>query len=228
MMVAALLSLGSAAAGAMEPYGSIGPGRGITVPSDRPAPCDGTLVMNYDGTADYDGYCWQYGGIAPPYYGAFAECYDFEGTVCGIELNLFGIGQTCFGCDLYVWGNDNGVPGTVLSVTRDVNPCPVAIWPNVSVHDFPIDPLPVSGAFWVGYWTDASHRACPYFIAADGDGFGGCPYTNIVPGIGYPSGWHDLSIVWGPTQAIGIGVWRANEGTPVRQGSWGRVKERYR
>jgi hypothetical protein len=220
----ALLSLVSVAARAMEPYGSIGPGRGITLSRERPDPCDGSLIMNYDGTADCDGYCWQYGGIVPPYYGAFAECYQFEGMVCGIELNLFGIGYPCFGCDLYVWEDAGGEPGNVLSVTRDVDPCPVAIWPNVSTHDFAIDNLPVDGPFWVGYWTDASDRVCPYFIAADCQFSNGCPMTNIAPGVGYPTGWNSVSLVWGPTQAIGIGVWKLDEGTPTAETSWGRVK----
>jgi hypothetical protein len=224
VMLFALLCLAAAPAGAIETHGSLGPGGGITLPSHDRNPCNGTLIIHYDGVDDCDGYCWQYGGIAPPYYGAFAECYDFDGTVCGIELQLSSLGYPCFGCDLYVWEDAGGIPGNVLSFTGNVDPCPVAIWPNVSTHDLPIDNVPVAGTFWVGYWTDASDSVCPYLITASCHGVGSCPFTNIAPGMGYPTGWHDVSLVWGSTQSIGIGVWRLDEGTPINQTSWGRVK----
>ena len=215
-------------AGAIQNHGSIGMGRGITLPGRESNPCNGTLHMNFDGFADCDGYCWQYGGIVPPYYGAFAECYHLDGTVCGIELQLSSIGNPCFGCDLYVWEDAGGQPGNVLSLTRNVNPCPVATWPNVSTHDFAVGNVIVGGGFWVGYWTDASNTVCPYFITASCSSFGGCPFTNIAPGIGYPTGWQSVDIVWGPTQAIGIGAWCLDEGTPTNETSWGRVKADFR
>jgi hypothetical protein len=136
----ALLGVVAGTAGAVN-NGSVGHGQGIILPSQDTNPCGGLLLLNFDGSAE-NGYCWQYGGIVPPYYGAFAECYD-----------------------------------------------------------------PGNGVQWVGYWANYSTAPCGYFIAADTNGFGGCPFTNIAPGIGYPTGWGNVSAVWGPTQSIGIGAW---------------------
>ena len=203
----ALLGIAGAASAAVLTHGSLGIGHGITVPSQDSNPCNGVLSLNYDGTAE-NGYCWQYGGVVAPYYGAFAECFSWPNNdVCGIELMLSGVGYPCFGCDLYVWDDAHGVPGNVLSLTSGINPCPVATWPSISTHDFAIGGAGVNGNFWVGYWVNASSAVCPYFVAADLDGFGGCPYTNIAPGIGYPTGWQNVSVVWGATQALGIGAW---------------------
>lgn len=202
---------GARAAGTAHPaVGSVGRGRGITRPSRRTSPCGSgaALRINYDGSAE-NAYCWEYGGLVPPYYGAFAECYNDAGRVCGIELQLTGIGAPCTPCDLYVWSDAGGVPGNVLSYTSGANPCPVATWPNISAHDFAINPCAVNGPYWVGFWAGVdSHELCPYYVAADLDGCaGGCPMTNVAPGIGYPTGWQNVSIIWGPTQAIGIGAW---------------------
>jgi len=221
----ALLGVVSAANAAVLSHGSVGIGNGITVPSQDSNPCNGVLQLNYDGTGE-NGFCWQYGGIVPPYYGAFAECYNAVDTVCGIELMLTGVGYPCFGCDLYVWDDAGGIPGNVLSMTAGVNPCPVATWPSISTHDFAVNGGNVNGNFWVGYWANAANAICPYFIGADLDGFGGCPYTNIAPGIGYPTGWQNASTVWGPTQALGIGVW-LGIGTPTHESTWGQIKNLY-
>jgi len=213
---------------AIQNQGTVGCDGGITLPGPDSNPCGGTLLLNWDGSAEC-GYGWQYGGVAPPYYGAFAECFEFEGELCGIELILTGIGYPCFGSDLYVWDDDGGIPGIVLSLTQDVDPCPVATWPNLSTHDFAIEHVPVSGSFWVGFWTDNSNSPCPYFIGADCYGpETGCPLTNIAPGIGYPTGWQNTSIVWGPTACLGIGAWCVEEGTPAREASWGTIKADFR
>ena len=53
------------------------------------------------------------------------------------------------------------------------------------------------------YWANFSNQMCGYFIAADTNGFGGCPMTNVAPGIGYPTGWNPVSVIWGPTQSLG-------------------------
>ena len=210
IILLALLGLAVSAQAASPTHGSVGAGRGITLPHERSNPCPGsTFYLNYDGSAE-NGFCWQYGGIVPPYYGAFAECYhtDQRLSVCGIELMLTTIpNNPCRPCDLYVWDDNGGQPGNVLSVTTDANPCPVAFWPEVSTHDFAVNYTQVSGAFWVGYWgSNFGTGSCDYFIAADVDGPGGCPMTNIAPGIGYPTGWQNVSIVWGPTAALGIGA----------------------
>jgi len=222
----ALLGVVGAAQAAVLNHGSVGFGHGTTIPSQDSNPCQGILYLNYDGTAE-NGFCWQYGGIVPPYYGAFAECYNYVGTVCGEQLLLTGIGYPCGPCDLYAWDDGGGFPGGVVSMTPGVNPCPVATWPSISTHDFCIVPFVASGNFWIGYWLDASQAVCGYFIAADLDGFGGCPFTNIAPGIGYPTGWNNTSVVWGPTQAIGIGAW-VGDTVPINETTWGQVKNLYK
>ena len=220
----ALLGVVSAANAAVLTHGSVGKGHGVNVPGGD-TNCNGTLLMNFDGSAE-NGYCWQYAGIAPPYYGAFAECYDGTGDVCGVELKLTGIGYPCTACDVYLWNDAGGMPGGVGGVMNGFNPCPVATWPNISTHDACAPLGSVAGPFWVGYWLDASVAVCGYFIAADTNGFGGCPMTNIAPGIGYPTGWNNVSIVWGPTQAIGIGAWLGDPGlcaVPTHESTWGQI-----
>jgi hypothetical protein len=226
---AALLLAAPAADGGA---GSVGQGTGIILPSADSNPCheDAQLCLNFDGSAE-NGYCWNYGGITPPYYGAFAECCDLgHSCVCGIELLLTGVGYPCGPFDAYVWADASGRPGAVLSMTPGLNPCPVAIWPQVSTHDLPILETEVQGMTWIGYWYDTSHSACGYFIAADTNGFGGCPVTNITPGIGYPTGWQDVSLVWGPTPSIGIGCWVRPECvfSPTKTTTWGAIKGLYR
>ena len=215
------------AASAAEYAGSVGIGQGIPIPGGDSDPCPpSTLNLNYDGSAE-NGYCWQYGGIVPPYYGAFAECYALEYSyVCGIQLHLTGIGYPCAPFTAYVWEDAGGVPGNVLATVAGLNPCPVATWPSISTHDINVGSVFVNGAFWIGYWANWSAQPCGYFVAADTNGFGGCPFTNIAPGIGYPTGWNNVSAVWGPTQAIGIGSWGPGipPPNPTVETSWGRIK----
>jgi hypothetical protein len=209
------------------PAGTIGAGHGLILPSPDSNPCPpATLALSFDGSAE-NGYCWQYGGIVPPYYGCFAECCDVgANTICGIQLLLTGVGYPCRPCDLYVWADAGGVPGGVLGMTAGVNPCPVATWPSISTHDFALGSAGGGGLTWFGYWGDFSAQPCGYFVAADTNGFGGCPYTNIAPGIGYPTGWNNVSVVWGPTQAIGIGCWIGGP-VPTRDTTWGQIKNLY-
>jgi hypothetical protein len=82
----------------------------------------------------------------------------------------------------------------------------MAVWPNVLCLQLPLYPVRVEGAFWVGFAVEPSDQAPGFFIAADTDGPGGCPYTNIAPGIGYPTGWQNVGVVWGPTRSLGIAV----------------------
>ena len=52
--------------------------------------------------------------------------------------------------------------------------------------------------------------------------------TNIAPGIGFPTGWNDVSVVWGPTVALGIGAEVLPcEPTPTKTTSWGAIKALY-
>lgn len=226
----ALLGVVSAAHAAVLTHGSVGKGHGVNLPSGDAA-CPGTLCINYDGSAE-NGYCWQYGGSAPPYYGAFADCCEGQ-CVCGVELKLTGIGYPCNVCDIYVWSDAGGYPGSVLCMMSGFNPCPVASWPNISTHDACLNPCcTTNGSFFVGYWANNSAQICGYFVAADTNGFGGCPMTNIAPGIGYPTGWANVSNIWGPTQAIGIGAFVGSGdgcqgGVPVQESTWGQIKNLY-
>ena len=87
----------------------------------------------------------------------------------------------------------------------------------------------VNGAFWIGYWADFSEQPCGYYVAADLDGFGGCPFTYCLGDFGGPTGWNNVSVIFGPTQAIGIGAWVTPDcsAVPTGETSWGRVKALY-
>lgn len=170
----------------------------------------GTLLMNSDTTYE-NGYAWKYGGIVAPYYGAFAEQYRVDlQPVCSLVLDLTQIGtQDGQTLDAYVWDSYQDRPGLVINVAVGKDPGPVALWPSISRHviSMPADDCPVGDA-WVGYWGNWPLATEGWFVGADLDGFGGMapPATNIAPGIGYPTGWNNVSIVWGPTQALGIGL----------------------
>ncbi|MEZ4650690.1 MAG: hypothetical protein R3E97_18275 [Candidatus Eisenbacteria bacterium] len=189
-------------------HSSLEPGRGV-VRGGSEGPCGLGLELAFDGSAE-NGYAWHSSGIAPPNYGAFAAKYGWEYGACGIELILTSTADSpCRTLDAYLWQNAGGAPGAVLLMAPDLDPCPVAIWPELSVHDFYLG-MPTEntcGGFWVGYWADFSQTDPGFYVAADLDGPGGVPYTNIAPGIGYPTGWNNVSVVWGPTQSLGIGAW---------------------
>jgi hypothetical protein len=104
----ALLGVVGAANAAVLTHGSVGLGHGVQIPSKDSAPCNAALMLNYDGSAE-NGFCWQYGGVVPPMYGAFAECYNYTGGVCGIQLNLTSIGNPSQAATLFVWGDAGGV-----------------------------------------------------------------------------------------------------------------------
>jgi len=186
----------------------------------------GTLNLNADGSYE-NGFCWQYGGLVAPYYGAFAECYSANGNVCSVVLDLTQIGlhagQTA---DVYVWEDGGGAPGNVLGVVTGYLPSGIAFWPSLSRHVADVS-VAVAGNFWAGYWGNWPNGACAWYVGADLDGFGGCPYTNIAPGIGYPTGWQNASIVWGPTQALGIGVELGDGPVPTENTTWGAIKNLY-
>ncbi len=190
----------------------------------------GTLQVNADGSYE-NGYAWTYGGIVPPYYGAFAECYSGTNVnLCSAVFDLTQVGyQLDNTMDVYVWADAGGIPGDVLCTSFGVQPTPIAFWPSISRHAVPMscDCLPEN--FWVGYWGDWSFGLLGWYVAADLDGPGGCPLTNVAPGIGYPTGWNNVSIAWGPTQSIGIGCETIPCGpVPTRESSWGNVKSLFR
>jgi len=212
----------------------VGPGRGVLAPAQRDNPCPySELYLNFDGSAE-DGYAWQYGGIVPPDFGSFAEGFDsIEGYVCGVQLLLTQTGNaTGQPIDVYVWDMDGecGIPGAVLSVTTPVVVSGVAFWPSFSAHDIDTaDAQSYGDGFYAGYWSGGWQGGpAGFYCVADRDGFGGLPRTNIAPGIGYPTGWQDPSIVWGTTQALGIGAYAYGGAVPTVPTSWGKIKAMYR
>lgn len=202
------LAMGSAAS-ATNPAVSLGYSDQTVVQGVQGDACAmGTLYYNHDGSFE-NGYAWQYGGIVAPHYGAFAEGYEYLGaaTVCCVTLWLAQVGYfSGQSCDVYVWASDDGNPSNVLGVVTGVVPSGIAWWPSVSQHD--VDMYVCSPrAFFVGYWGSWPNSYAPWYCAADLDGPGGTPRTNIAPGIGYPTGWQDPSIVWGHTESMGCGVY---------------------
>jgi len=226
----ALLGVVAGAAGAVQNLGSVGTGQTNIIPGSDSNPCNGTLCINFDGSAE-NGFCWQYGGCVPPYYGAFAECCDSGSgyAVCGIEIIITSIGNPSAPCDLYVWNDGGGMPGGVNTVTTGVNVGSVPIYPNFLTFDSAINVANVTGVYWFGYWANFANQGCGYFIAMDSNGFGGCPMTNVAPGIGYPTGWQNPGPIYGyNTQSLGIGAWYGGTPpNPVQESTWGQIKNLY-
>ncbi len=187
-----------------EPVG-LGHGRGRVVDTAQRG-C-GELVFNADATYE-NGYAWQYGGQLPTCFGSLAERYEVGGaTICGITLDLSQVGnQNGQLLDAYVWQDIGGIPGAVIQVAVDVDPGPIAFWPSLSRHEIAINASPTGSAWWVGYWGQWPETVAAWFVGADTDGPGGKPYTYVAPGLGFPTGWNNVSIAWGPTQALGIGA----------------------
>ena len=189
--------------------------------------CTGTLIYNHDNTFE-GAFAWNYGGVQPPYYGAFGEGFAMGGdaNVQCISLFLSHVGQY-FGqtCDVYIWeGGVTSPPDAVLMVMTGFNPGTPATWPSVSQHDADIPDCAFSGdALTVGYWGNWPGQGVGWYVAGDHNGPGGHPWTNLAPGSGYGTGWADPSIVWGGVMSLGLGLYYG-EPTPARSATWGVVK----
>jgi len=230
----------AATAHAVQPHSAAGYGYGVLRDDgSRDGPCGyGNLVLNSDQQYE-NGYSWHYGGTQAPDWGSFAECFTppQEWEVCAVSFDLTSVFDSGFGAtlDAYLYDDDDGVPGQVLAVTTQFDPWPVARWPEVSRHAVPLVVV-VDGPFWVGHWGAFQNITPPWFMAADIEGSAeGCAYTKIAPGIGYPSGWQHCEVVWGPTNALGIGYHGHRAGTSSsggdfrsQVGSWGKIKALYR
>ncbi len=226
LLFALLLMAGAASA---ADFSSTGVGVGVLVPSADENPCEGSeLFCNDDGGFE-NGYAWQYGGIVAPDYGSFAEGYNANGTSCGVQLKLTQVGNFVGqSCDVYVWDSDGTNPNNVLSVATGVVVSAPAFWPSISPHDVDTPDVAVAGDFFVGYWGNWPGALSAYYVAADLDGFGGLPRTNIAPGIGYPTGWNDPTVVWGTTQALGLCAYVGVPPVPVENATWGEIKNLYK
>jgi hypothetical protein len=206
-------------------------GAGVGVLNDTFDGACGALAMNSDGGYE-NGYAWQFGGTVAPYYGAFAECYATPNLkACSVVLDLtqigYDVGQTL---DAYAWADAGGAPGAVINVAVGADPGAIAFWPSLSRHVINLpDDSDCVDATWTGYWGNWPGAQSGWFIGADTNGFGGCPYSNIAPGIGYPTGWNNVSVVWGPTQALGIGgEFVSCEPSPTVEATWGQIKNLYK
>jgi hypothetical protein len=216
----------AAAANATNPVSLGYSDQGTTIGSGADACAGGTLYVNHDGSFE-NGYAWRYGGTALPYYGSFGEGYTGLGAgfvCCGAfwlsTLPGMYTGQLY---DAYVW-NGAVLPGSVVGMVPGNTPTGVGNWPTVTQHDVAMN-IAVTGDFTIGYWGNWPGGPNGWFCGADLNGFGGIPWTYIAPGIGYPTGWNDPSIIWGPTQSMGCGAYfGGNCNVPVETQSWGSIK----
>jgi len=221
-LLVALFAIGGAAPTALGQC-SVGPSdESCVIPAERECP-NGELYVHHDFTFEW-GYCWQFTGVQPPYYGAFGEAY---GLGAG-DVDCGAFWMTCIGywvypdLAVYVW--DGGIsrpPGEVLAMVPLDRWDNLPYWPDVGQNDIEIG-VSVSGEFTVGYWMDWSVHVCDGFVGADQDGPGGHPWTCIAPGQEWPSGWQDPAIVWGPTASLGIGVYFSRDPASVDEhpGNW--------
>ncbi len=223
-LLALLLSLAALRCASADPALELGPrDDAITRPSTEECSA-GTLYVNHDGTVE-NGYAWCM-GWAPPYYGAFAEGFDLGcgSIVCG-EYVFTQIGYFAgHPMDAYIW--DGGVtrePGGVLYVVHDVIPESVPVWPECGENDIEIS-YAVSGEFSLGWWADFQEEVQQWFMCADENGPGGHPWTCIMPGIGYPTGWNNPSVVFGQCQSLVIGAHFQEAGSPAEAPTWGALK----
>ena len=210
--------------GASE-FMSTGPGQTTILPNPG-EDCFGIYTYNHDGTFE-NGYCWLYGGIVPPYYGALAEGFSNVGNLISCVTIYFtttggGIGLPI---DLYFWaGGIDSPPGEVLLVCPDLVPENVPYWPDIGENVFELYGPSAGGSITVGYWDDFYSGG--FFVAADEDGPGGHPWTNIAPGIGYPTGWQPANTIWRDCQSLGIGIHQILF-SPIESSTWGEIKALY-
>lgn len=234
-----LIALCCASVAVADDLATTGNAVGVLAPQDGPGASSCPLMINSDGSYE-NAVTWKTGGQQPPYYGAFAECYLGPKAVCAFVADLTQIGNyTGQQADFYLWSNvrelNQDTPGGVVYMQPNVNLGAIALWPNISRHvvDLP-NPVEMEGRWWTGIWGHWVGASNGWFVAADVDGFGGCPMNNIAPGIGYPSGWQSTSLAFGPMGALGIGVQGQTISTsdvseaPIRLTSFGKVKALYR
>jgi hypothetical protein len=177
-------------------------------------------------------YAWDEGNYHPD-YGAFAERYEGHASIGAIVLDLTSTpGYNESTLDAYVWGDEGGKPGDVLFAVYGISDIITGQWPAVARNVVALlQPPCVEGTWWVGYWGDyVGGWVIPFFVGADLDGpGGGFPATKIAPGQGYPTGWQDVSVRWGPTAALGIGAEVDScPPTPTQDTTWGEIKGLFR
>jgi hypothetical protein len=191
-------------------YGSLGPSDETYVVPPVEDDCTGTLTAHHGGSFE-NAYCWQLSGCVPPYGGAFGE--GFEGPA---YLECAAIWAAQIGAytgqpfDIYVWqGGVTGTPGVVLYTAPGATLSNVGMWPAVGQSNIALGYYASESEFTLGFWADNRVQQCPWYVASDTNGPAGHPWTDIVPGIGFPSGWRSPAVVggWGPVTSLGIGYY---------------------
>jgi len=225
-VLGALVGAGLAVAG---DFSSLGYREDTVIVDDGRDECVSALVYNHDYSFE-NAYCWQYGGVVPPYCGAFAEAFDLGAVTveCGVywftNIGWYPTAPT----DIYVWdGGVHGPPADVLCVIPGVTGLNTSYWPTCVENDIEIGCC-VNGDFAVGYWADWPGGCCEYWCCADENGPGGHPWTCIAPGIGYPSGWQHPNVVFSECVSMGIGVTVTEDPSPVESETWGALKSFFR
>lgn len=212
-----------------EPLGTTGSSESTIINGPPSTDGDCEVFCHHDDSLE-GGFCWQFGGAAPPDYGAWAECY--EGAVWIREIHLYFTqtgyytGQTM---DVYIWEDDGtGLPGAVAGAQLGVSPGPIDFWPTITRVELDFS-LEAPESHWIGFWGNWPDEVCAWYIMADQDGFPGCPATKIAPGIGYPTGWNDPNIIpaFYPITSMGICKCATEEPTPTAKATWGRIKSMY-
>lgn len=191
-------------------------------------PC-GELRLHSDGTWE-NGYAWSDSYSPPPDYGAFAECYSGVGEICTLVYWVTDIGFHYGGVfDAFVWQDDGtGQPGNVLCTRVAIDPGTIPEWPAVRQLDVALENCCVSGNWWVGFRGTWGLPA--FWVLADTNGPNqGCPMTKIRPGVTWPEGWQDVSVIYPEeTKSLGIGAYlRPCAPVAAERASWGRVKALY-
>jgi hypothetical protein len=200
------------------------------------------LQYHHDGTFE-DAFCFQFGGVAPPYCGAFAEAYANRSEIHVIDDVVLWVTQVgAWGgqpFDLYVWeGGVSGPPGLVLHHASGRTLDNVPMWPMVAENHLHLGLRQPQGDFAVGYWADFSQSACTWYVAADRTGDAGNPWVDIAPGLGYPTGWQSPELLWPPpVRSLGIGMTVILVDTGVAEpdpegtvllSTWRKIKALYR
>ncbi len=226
LIFGALFCVGIVVSAWASDFATLGPSDETILVGDTESRCEGTAFSNHDNSFEA-AFGWQYGGVAPPYYGAFGEgCALGAVTIecLTIWLTRIATEDPTVGLDAYIWeGGVTSEPQNVIYVLPGVDPGIPGAWPVVTELDVPVG-FVVEGDITVGYWADFSGTLCEYYLAADTNGPEGHPWTCVAPGSGFPSGWQHPDYVLGSVQSWALGGYYTEGGAPASSLTWGAIK----